>query len=130
MEKELNYIDEIGQQVRLSICNVGKINPKATIQIECEITRDKKRRLFSLSIPADNVHDFLVASAPDLLRQRDALLEACKELVADREMLEQDEAITACQCMSSAPDDITPPLPCAYCQGKAAIALAEPEKGE
>ena len=66
--------------------------------------------------------DELVA---DLKLQRDALLEACKELVADRDILQQDEGIFACQCLAKAPDDITEPPLCCYCLSKEAIAQAQ-----
>ena len=59
--------------------------------------------------------------------QRDALLDALKEMVNDREALAEDEGITACQCMGISPDDITPPEPCSYCKAKAAIALTKKE---
>ena len=53
------------------------------------------------------------------------LLDACEGLVEDCELLEQDESISACQCMAKAPDDITEPLPCNYCKAKAAISSAK-----
>ena len=52
---------------------------------------------------------------------RDKLLAACKALVEDGEYLEQDEGITACQCLAKAPDDIVEPPKCGYCLAKAAI---------
>ena len=59
------------------------------------------------------------------INSRDALLDACKELVADRDILQQDEGIFACQCLAKAPDDITEPPLCCYCLGKESIAQAE-----
>ena len=58
-------------------------------------------------------------------KQRDDLRDACEGLVADAEMLEQDEGITACQCLAKTPDDITEPPPCNYCKAVAAIAKAK-----
>lgn len=55
----------------------------------------------------------------------DDLVTACKRLIEDLELIEQDESITACQCLAKAPDDITAPLPCNYCAAKIAIAKAE-----
>jgi len=60
-----------------------------------------------------------------LAQQRDDLLTACKGLVADLELIEQDESITACQCLAKAPDDIVEPPPCNYCRAKTAIANAK-----
>ncbi len=56
-----------------------------------------------------------------LTRHRDKLLAACKALVEDGEYLEQDEGITACQCLAKAPDDIVEPPKCGYCLAKSAI---------
>ncbi len=52
------------------------------------------------------------------------LLAACKGLSEELEGIEEDEGITACQCLGRTPDDITEPLPCNYCKAKAAIAEA------
>ena len=62
----------------------------------------------------------------ELVRQRDDLLAVCEGLTEDLELIEQDEGITACQCMAKCPDDIVEPPPCNYCQAKAAIAKAQP----
>ncbi len=59
-----------------------------------------------------NAH--LIAAAPDLL-------EACKSLVDELEGIEQDDGITACQCL------ITGSPPCNYCKAKQVIAEAEGE---
>ena len=58
-------------------------------------------------------------------QQRDDLLAACEGLIADVEMLEQDDGVTACQCLAKTPDDITEPPPCNYCKAVAAIAKAK-----
>lgn len=62
----------------------------------------------------------LIAAAPKLL-------EACKELVNDREALEEDEGFCACQCLSLA---TTADPRCAYCVAKQAIAAAEGRGGK
>lgn len=59
---ELSYHNEIGEYVELRVRNVGAKNPKATIQIEAEITpKHKRRKTCSISIPAQHVRAFLAA---------------------------------------------------------------------
>jgi len=62
----------------------------------------------------------LIESAPALKKQRDDLLAACEELVADKDYLEQDEGIFACQCEPRGRHLAEPPK-CSYCKAKAAI---------
>ncbi len=58
-------------------------------------------------------------------RIRTDLLAACNGLIEDKDLVEQDEGITACQCTTKMPEDAIEPLPCIYCVAKAAIAKAE-----
>lgn len=59
------------------------------------------------------------------LNSHEKLVEATKALVEDRNILQQDEGIFACQCLAKAPDDITEPPLCCYCLGKQALEEAE-----
>lgn len=106
-----------------------------------EFTKEiQKKYGISLTIARDNPEKKQWEAERDLIEACDIidtaearlkvlpdLLEACEGMVKDLEMIEQDEAITACQCMAKAPDDIIDPLPCYYCAAKTAIAKATKE---
>ena len=64
-----------------------------------------------------------------LTAEKKALMAACEGLIEDRELIEQDEAIGACQCLAKAPDDILEPEPCSYCKAKTALAEARQQEG-
>ena len=56
-------------------------------------------------------------------RQPDTeLVKALEGLVEELDGIEQDEGITACQCLAKAPDDMTEPKPCNYCIATESLA--------
>ena len=75
----------------------------------------------------DELSNIQRANAKELIHRWNSqpdLLEACKGLVEDLKMLQEDEGITACQCVAKATDDTAEPPKCNYCKAEAAIAKA------
>lgn len=54
----------------------------------------------------------------------DELVGACEGLAEELENLEQDECITACQCVGKTPEMICDPLPCNYCKAKQILSAS------
>ena len=72
-----------------------------------------------------NIHTDICPTCKDK-QQRDELREVCKEMIEDRDLVEQDEGFFACQCMAEADDIVKPYLPCSYCKAKQALSINQP----